>query len=408
MMKSTRTGNYRRRLTGNQRLAIVANQSHNPAMRKTWRQLLANDLNEPLRLRRWLVIYCLLTAVGLLFAALFLFNAFSSNQPSRWLTAIVSPLLPLQLWAVTYPLIVWLDRRLRTRYDHWPPIITLLYLAGIVLAFANMAVSGLLQWMLIGAESCSLPEFYQSIWLGRTVMGIIAYKAIVTTDYLLGFYESYRAEKDRAARLEAQLAQAELRALKMQLQPHFLFNALNSISSLALQDSRAAVDMITYLGDFLRLTIENNGAQEVDLERELEFLRCYLEIEQVRFRDRLRVSFEVEPETRQAQVPNLILQPIIENAIKHGIAPRAGAGLIEISARRLNGHLQIRVRDDGPGFDPSNLSAGVGLANTQERLRQIYRGDFHLSLAQGELGGTVVTLEIPFETATEKHREKEL
>lgn len=376
-------------------------------MRKTWRQLLANDLNEPLRLKRWLVIYCLLTAVGLLFAALFLFNAFSSNQPGQWLTAIVSSLLPLQLWAATYPLIVWFDRRIRARYDHWSPIIAWLYLAGIVLALANTAVSGLLQWMLIGADGRSLPEFYQSIWLGRTVLGIIAYKAIVTTDYLLRFYEGYQAEKDRAARLEAQLAQAELRALKMQLQPHFLFNALNSISSLVLQEPRAAVDMITYLGDFLRLTIENNGAQEVELERELEFLRCYLEIEQVRFRDRLRVSFEIEPETRQAQVPNLILQPIIENAIKHGIAPRAAAGQIEICARRLNGHLQIRVSDDGPGLDRSSLSAGVGLANTQERLRQIYRSDFQFSLAQGEQGGTVVTLEIPFAMASEKHRENE-
>lgn len=371
-------------------------------MRKSWLQLLAKESSEPLNRKRWLVIYCLLTAVGLLFAAVFLLSAVASNQPNQWLTAVVSALLPLQLWAVTYPLIVWLDRRIRAHFNRWPPIIALLYLLGIALALANTAVSGLLQWLVIGAEGRSLPEFYQAIWVSRTVLGIIAYKAIVTTDYLLGFYEGYRAEQDRTANLEAQLAQAELRALKMQLQPHFLFNALNSISSLVLQDQRAAVDMITYLGDFLRLTIENDGAQEVDLARELEFLRCYLEIEQVRFRDRLRVRFEIEPETRQARVPNLILQPIIENAIKHGIAPRAAAGQIEISARRLNGHLQIRVSDDGSGPDLNNSSAGVGLANTRERLRQLYRDDFHLLLAQGEQGGTVVTLEIPFEIAAEQ------
>lgn len=406
LMKVSQTNSAGQWLNGNQRLVIAGNRTHNPAMQKTWLQMLANDPDEPLSLKKWLVIYCLLTAVGLFFAVVFLLSALSDNQPGQWLSAIVSALLPLQLWAATYPLIVWLDRRIRARYDRWPQIIALLYLVGIALAFANTVVSGLLQWLLIGAEGRSLSEFFQSIWVGRTVMGVIAYKAIVTTDYLLGFYDGFRAERDRTARLEAQLAQAELRALKMQLQPHFLFNALNSISSLVLQDGRAAVDMITYLGDFLRLTIENNGAKEVDLERELEFLRCYLEIEQVRFRDRLAVNFEIEPEARQAQVPNLILQPIIENAIKHGIAPRSEAGHIEISARRLNGHLQIRVCDDGSGLDMSNAGAGVGLANTRERLRHIYRDDFQLSLVRGERGGTIVILEIPFEKAAEKRGEK--
>ncbi len=399
-MKLATTAHNRRQHNSGLHLVIAGNRSHNRPMKRAWLQLLANDPSEPLKRKRWLVIYCLLTAVGLLFAAVFLLSALSANRPGQWLTAIVSALLPLQLWAATFPLIVWLDRRIRARFDRWPHIIALLYLIGIVLALANTAVSGLLQWLVIGAEGRSLPEFYQSIWVSRTLLGIIAYKAMVTTDYLLGFYEGYRAEQDRTASLEAQLAQAELRALKMQLQPHFLFNALNSISSLVLQDQRAAVDMITYLGDFLRLTIDNDGAQEVDLARELEFLRCYLEIEQVRFRDRLRVNFAIEPETRQARVPNLILQPIIENAIKHGIAPRAAAGQIEISARRLNGHLQIRVSDNGPGLDLTSNS-GLGLSNTRERLRQLYRDDFRLLLASGEGGGTVVTLELPFETAGE-------
>ncbi len=384
-------------------------RAHNSGMPIVWRKGLANRWDEPLRFRRWLVIYALLTAVGLIFATIALLNALSSDQPGQWSKAFLSTLLPLQLWAATYPLIVWLNRRIRGRFDRWLPVIALLYLAGILLAVGHTALSGLLQWLWFGAEGRSLPQFYDAIWVGRTLLGVIAFKAIVTTDYLLSFYERYRAETARAAYLEGQLAQAELRALKMQLQPHFLFNALNSISSLVLAEPRAAVDMITYLGDFLRLTIENNGAQEVALARELEFLRCYLEIEQVRFRDRLQVSFDVAPEVRQALVPNLILQPIIENSIKHGIAPRASAGRICINAKRLNGHLQIEVRDDGPGLSGRHplraINAGVGLANTRERLQQIYRDNFRLLMVDGEQGGTVVTLEIPYAQAFETGQE---
>jgi LytS/YehU family sensor histidine kinase len=162
--------------------------------------------------------------------------------------------------------------------------------------------------------------------------------------------------------------------------------------------------MIARLGDFLRLTLENPGAQEVTLQEELEFLRCYLEIEQVRFQDRLTVRMDVEPETLDARVPNLILQPIVENAIRHGIVARIAPGRIEIRASRGDGTLQLQVKDNGPGLSSSQDSAGklrggLGLANTRARLEQLYGPSHRFDLSDAAGGGLQVTLEIPFETA---------
>src|SRR5262249_29158966 len=154
------------------------------------------------------------------------------------------------------------------------------------------------------------------------------------------------------------LAQAQLSALKMQVHPHFLFNTLHSISALLHCDVEAADRMVARLGDFLRLTLDHSGDQEVTLEQELEFLRCYLDIELTRFQDRLTVNLDIEPATLEAQTPNLILQPIVENAIRHGIATRIEPGRIEISSARRGGRLRIEVRDDGPGFASNSNGAG--------------------------------------------------
>jgi LytS/YehU family sensor histidine kinase len=196
------------------------------------------------------------------------------------------------------------------------------------------------------------------------------------------------------------LAQAELQALKMQLHPHFLFNTLHSISALQLKDIAAANRMIARLGDFLRLTLDNAGAQEVPLQKELEFLRCYLEIERIRFQDRLTVSMEVEPQTLDARVPNLILQPIVENAIKHGISPRAAPGRIDIRVKRENGLLRVQVEDNGRGIGGDGRGAniikeGLGLSNTRARLDQLYGTGYRFDLQNVTEGGLRVTLEIP-------------
>jgi LytS/YehU family sensor histidine kinase len=231
--------------------------------------------------------------------------------------------------------------------------------------------------------------------------GIGIYMLIAITSYAFSYYSRYREGQVRTFQLEAQLSQAQLQALKMQLHPHFLFNTLHSISALLNKDTESARKMITRLGDFLRLTLENSGTQEVTLQQEMEFLSCYLEIERVRFQDRLQTNIDVAQQTLGAKVPNLILQPIVENAILHGIAPRSTPGLIEIEAKQRNGSLRIQVRDNGPGLSGHRTSEnmfkkGLGLANTETRLERLYGAAHLFDLSDNPDGGLIVTLEIPF------------
>jgi two-component system, LytTR family, sensor kinase len=200
------------------------------------------------------------------------------------------------------------------------------------------------------------------------------------------------------------VTEAQLQALKMQLHPHFLFNTLNSISALLEEDVDAADQMLARLGDFLRMTIENSGATKVTLQEELEFLRCYLEIEHVRFHDRLTVNMHIEPEVLEARVPNLILQPIVENAIKHGIVSRIAPGEIEVTAQKNGDALELRVRDNGPGLHrdgPAVIREGLGLGNTRARLEQMYGASHHFDMTDAPEGGLRVTVEIPFEITRE-------
>jgi LytS/YehU family sensor histidine kinase len=207
--------------------------------------------------------------------------------------------------------------------------------------------------------------------------------------------------EQQAAMLEIRLAQANLRALKMQLHPHFLFNTLKSIAALVRKnENRTAIKMLVQLGDFLRLALENKGVQEITLQQELDFLERYLDIEKIRFQERLTVCVEAEPAVLDAYVPNMILQPLVENAIHHGIAPHADAGRIEIRAHLEDGQLVMQVRDDGPGLDPNRQSRreGVGLTNIRERLENLYGKVYDFSLHNAEEGGLVAGITIPFVT----------
>ncbi len=343
-------------------------------------------------LLRWAAMTALLTLVGLLFSL----NVWlSSTRPPAWSAIFLNQMLPFLVWAALCPAVMWLNQ---LRPHGWPRVVAFHLAATVLFSLLQITLYGLAYHALLSLfapGSATLAAVYQAVF-PRILLGVVVYKIIVTTNYALDYYEKFRAEQQRAALLEAHLAQAQLQALKMQLQPHFLFNTLNSISSLVLDDQRAAVRMISRLGDFLRLTVENNGMQQVSLERELDFLKCYLEIQQVRFHDRLRVTLDVEPAALTAQVPNLILQPLVENAIKYGIAPRADAGHIGIRATLAHDTLQVEVRNDGPPMtNEASTRKGVGLANTRERLRQLYQERFRLDLQTLADGGAVCTLAIP-------------
>jgi LytS/YehU family sensor histidine kinase len=226
---------------------------------------------------------------------------------------------------------------------------------------------------------------------------LLTYWLLVGLRHAADYYNKYKDRELKATQLEARLAQAQLQVLKMQLQPHFLFNTLHAISALVHKDVEAADRMITRLSEFLRLTLESVGMQEIELKGELESLDKYLEIEQVRFGDRLTVVRSIDPETLDLLVPNLILQPLVENAVRHSVAPRAAGGRIEIRARRKGDSLLLEVEDDGPGLPSAPVVEGVGLANTRARLEQLYGSAQSMELAPDR--GFRVKLSLPARTA---------
>lgn len=237
---------------------------------------------------------------------------------------------------------------------------------------------------------------------------MLTYWATVGAYYALEFHRRMRATEREAATLKLQAAElraltheARLHALRMELNPHFLYNALNAISGLVRRSDRdAAVGMLARLGDLLRVTLNSDAEEEVTLERELECLELYLEIERVRFVDRLRTDIDVPPALYHALVPSLVLQPIVENAVRHGIAPVPGPVTIHIHARSVGSELRITVADTGAGWDVRrNGHEGVGLSNTRARLAQLYGDAAGLSAGPRPEGGTLVTLTLPYHAA---------
>src|SRR5438132_7348661 len=343
--------------------------------------------------------------VGLVFAAIsYGIAVVENNSRFGWAEALKLNLVQFYLWGIFSLLIFGFSRRfpiefrpLRTRnlLLHFP---ALLLFAGL-----HQAMHLTVLWSTsarLRRQFPSVLDCYRAYFgLGFYIDLIIASLIIIAVHALL-YYRRFRASELEQAALKTQLAQARLNALKMQLHHHFLFNTLHSISSLVLEDPAKANSMIARLGDFLRLTLENSEQQLVTLKEEIEFLRTYLEIEQVRFGDRLTVAFEIEPTTLSAAVPHLILQPVVENAIQYAIAPRATPGRIHIEAKRLNRLLRLEVKDNGPGIVSNGdliEKQGVGLSNVRARLNQIYGSDFRFELMNSKDGGLTVVMEIPFQ-----------
>src|SRR5215468_817601 len=344
------------------------------------------------RRTRWILIFGVWTLLGALSAVRVMVTyAYSGNLVS-WRRALVIALADWYVWALLAPAIAWLARRFAIERRSWLRSLLAHLPASLFLSIIKMVIEfRLLRWLdPASAQRYPVLQFPSTLF---------TYYAILGTIYAFDYYGKYRAHELKASHLQAQLAQAQLQALKMQLHPHFLFNTLHAISSLMRRDVEAAERMITLLSDLLRLTLENAGEQETSLRQELEFLERYLEIEQTRFRDRLQVKLDIEPETLDARVPNLILQPLVENAVRHGISPRAAPGLIEISARRYKNKLELQISDDGVGLPDgkrAQIKEGVGLANTRARLEQLYGADYRFDLNNQEKGGLAVCLTIPF------------
>ena len=336
-----------------------------------------------------------------------------SNHPVDVLKLLFLMELPFAyLWALLTPMLLGLARRFRIERGRLLRHSLIHILASILLSVSTMVgISTVSNYLFVepAERQFTLTKLLYSIY-NYFDYYILIYWLILMISHAFDYYSRYQQGELRASQLQAQLARAELQALKMQLHPHFLFNTLHSISALQLKDIAAANRMIARLGDFLRLTLDNSGAQEVSLQKELDFLKCYLEIERIRFQDRLTVNMEVEPQTLDARVPNLILQPIVENAIKHGISPRAAPGRIDIRAKRENGLLRLQIEDNGRGINSNGkgvhiIKEGLGIANTRARLEQLYGASYRFDLHNAGAGGFIVTMEIPLkvEAATRAH-----
>jgi two-component system, LytTR family, sensor kinase len=358
--------------------------------------------------RLWLVIAAACTVPAVLDGALSYVQGALSGRPPGWQEVFWQVNEWLILGALT-PLVYWLARR----YPLRPPIIgrnLLAHAGGALLLCIGWATAGAsLRWVLgIGPTQTTKAQQLTG-WLLTTIpWGTFMYFTMLGCFYAFGYFVEAKEREAQTARLAAQVAEARLGALRAQLHPHFLFNSLNAITVLVRdQDTTAAARMLDLLSDVLRQVLRSDKAHEVSLDTELRFLERYLAIEQVRFSDRLRVRFDVEDDLLEATVPEFLLQPIVENALRHGIAKRAEGGLVEIVARRDGNSLVLSVSDDGPdpdtpraradepGAEPGN---GLGLANARERLTTLYGAGGRLELkvrSAADGGGTLAVVTLP-------------
>ena len=361
------------------------------------------------------VIFSVATALGFFsaFAAFYFVATFTEKSAAFGL------LLTLNLgywysWAILTPGILWLTRRFPFDRKSWKLAIPV-HIAGVVAATSAHVVLACVQrmatyWVIGESMDTWLNEMQEMLFLNFD-WEMMTYWTIVGVGTALKYMHEARARELSAVQLETRLVEARLHTLQRQMQPHFLFNTLNTISALMHRDVNAADEMIARLSDLLRMSLERVGVQEVPLKEELDFLSKYLEIEQTRFRDRLTVVFDVEAETLHALVPNLLLQPLVENAIKHGIGPRPTPGQIAVRARLNGAMLELDVQDNGVGLSAARLTdfnRGVGLSNTRSRLDHLYGSLHRFEFRQPAEGGLLVCIAIPMaELASEEHGESE-
>ena len=313
-------------------------------------------------------------------------------------------------WALFTPLIFAAANRFPFRRDRlaasvWMHVLIAMGISAvieIVWLQLSLVLQSYIEPEVLQRARMNWAEVYATSVFSRILSGAFTYGAVLGVATTLGYYRRLRERELRTAQLEAQLALAQVQALKMQVHPHFLFNTLHAITVLIREDPSAATRVVTRLGDLLRLTLSRATTAQVSFRRELEILRLYLEIERIRFHDRLEISYDVQPATLAALVPDLILQPLVENAIRHGVSPNSGPGRIEVLSRRQDDWLMLEIRDNGLGLpDGQPLREGIGLTTTKARLERLYGAQQELGLETLASGGCVARIRIPFRLASD-------
>lgn len=328
-----------------------------------------------------------------------------SEHPVTWESAIRMELVWTSIGLALTPGVIWMAHRFPISRSTWRRDLVVHAAAAAVFATTIR-----IYWDYFGATRRA-KYFYEFTWneLLRCISmgmdaGVAIYSGIVLAVIAIEYHRRYQASLVEGAQLQTQLVQAQLQALRMQIDPHFLFNTLHTVSELVHEDPDAAEKTIARLSDLLRRSIEGSGNQETPLEEEIEFVKMYLEIEKARFEDRLSATVSIAPETRRALVPTLILQPLVENSIRHGISKRPGGGRVEVRSSSEGGELYIEVRDDGVGFGPKSNGAevreGVGLSSVRGRLERLYGEQQELKL-ESDPQGVSVRIRIPLRAAEE-------
>ena len=356
---------------------------------------------------RWILILCAWTIVGLLFTVQEIVLAKVHGGHVNWVFVVIE-FVYWYVWAAYTPLVIGLAKRFPLTGPRFVTHIAIHTITALLMAplasvteyFLSGGLLRLLFRIIDPAAPLLLPTFTGSV-LSMSFTGVLTYWLVVGLYQSFHFYQAAMERQTRAAQLETQLSHAELENLKSQLHPHFLFNSLHTIGVLMQEDVDAASHLLVSLGDLLRMALERRE-NEITLQSELEFVGKYLEIEQTRFHDRLKVHMNVPPELLGVYVPSLVLQPLVENAIKHGISVDSAAGRLEIAAQRHNGRVCLCVRDDGPGpATVSHLRFGVGLTNVQSRLKQLYGDESSLELTGGNGRGCEAIITIPLRSSLE-------
>jgi two-component system LytT family sensor kinase len=370
--------------------------------------------HEELRIRWlpvWLVSFCVWIPLSAYIAFVVYVWQRDSGMPVHFGQILIKNLINYSLLALLTPAVYYMGRRYPLERGRWAWRVAL-HVAGSLLfagIHAALRISILPTEDVVGHVVSSKALLIWRFFVSYTVDdSVFAYWPVIGLAHLIVYRQKYLDRELRSAHLQTKLAEAQLRALKMQIHPHFLFNTLHSISSLMHTDVSAADKMLSRLSDLLRLGLEGADTQECPLRQELKFLDSYLHIEQVRFSDRLSVSMEIDPDTYDATVPYMILQPLVENAVRHGVSKLTKEGKIRIRANRENGWLRLAVQDNGPGFSlaEEGEGGGLGLSNTRERMEKLYGERQSFSVQRLSEGGVEVCVLVPFARHDKKSRPK--
>lgn len=356
-------------------------------------------------LKRLLIGFVVCTLLAAFLTSQYFFHPALSENRERWRQILVHSLFTTYLWGLLTFGIYAVASRVGINRQRWVRSIAILFGTGIAFSAAHVLISTVSFVLFAPSEGAS--EMQSNIGLLQSIGAIqsnmIIYSVILSFCLAINYYTKYQDRELRNSRLEAQLAQAQLGALKSQLQPHFLFNTLNGILVLVRENPAQAEQMIVRLSDMLRSTLENMETEEVTLECELRLIHLYLDIERMRFGDRLEVTERIDPNTENALVPTLLLQPLVENAIRHGVAKISETCQVNIAAEKRNGELRLSISDSGPGTkgDVPIRKGGVGIANTVERLKHLYGNRYEFSTTNLPTGGFAVSIELPFHESSQ-------